>query len=167
MRFAISDEKEIIMSKKDLKYFMRPTEPEIITAPGPDSFKDSEGKTIDFEIKVLTQSSITKINDRYKRRIMATDKKGNPLINGNTLVFREEDDRARAVRHLIVEALQYPNLNDPELMKHYNCVDVTDMPLLVFSKPDEYAHVVNIVLSALGMTGVNEDNAEVEGAKNS
>ena len=88
MRFAISDEKEIIMSKKDLKYFMRPTEPEIITAPGPDSFKDSEGKTIDFEIKVLTQSSITKINDRYKRRIMATDKKGNPLINGNTLVFR-------------------------------------------------------------------------------
>ena len=91
MRFAISDEKEIIMSKKDLKYFMRPTEPEIITAPGPDSFKDSEGKTIDFEIKVLTQSSITKINDRYKRRIMATDKKGNPLINGNTLVFREEE----------------------------------------------------------------------------
>ena len=83
------------------------------------------------------------------------------------MVFREEDDRARAVRHLIVEALQYPNLNDPELMKHYNCVDVTDMPLLVFSKPDEYAHVVNIVLSALGMTGVNEDNAEVEEAKNS
>ena len=53
-RFAVSDEKEIIMSKKDLKYFMRPTEPEIITAPGPESFKDSEGKTIDFEIKVLT-----------------------------------------------------------------------------------------------------------------
>ena len=150
------------MSKKDLKYFMRPTEPEIITAPGPESFKDSEGKTIDFEIKVLTQSSITKINDRYKRRTMATDKKGNPLINGNTLVYKEEDD------HLIVEALQYPDLSDPELMKHYNCVDVTEMPLLVFSKPDEYAHVVNIVLSALGMTGVNEDNAaEVEDAKNS
>ncbi len=32
--------------KKDLKYFMRNTEPEIVTAPGPDSFKDEDGKLL-------------------------------------------------------------------------------------------------------------------------
>ena len=33
-----------------------------------------------------------------------------------------------------LEALQYPNLKDPELMKHYNCADMTEMPLKVFSR---------------------------------
>lgn len=54
-------------------------------------------------------------------------------------------------------------------MEHYKCVDVTEMPLLVFPKSDEYAHVTNIVLSALGLiTQDSEDeNAdEVEEAKN-
>lgn len=41
---------------KNLKYFMRDVKPEIVTAPGPSSFKDESGKVIDFEIKVLTQS---------------------------------------------------------------------------------------------------------------
>ena len=44
--------------KKDLKYFMRNTEPEIVTAPGPDSFKDEDGNVIQFEIKVLTGSVV-------------------------------------------------------------------------------------------------------------
>ena len=30
--------------KKDLKYFMRDLKPEIVTAPGPNSFKDEDGK---------------------------------------------------------------------------------------------------------------------------
>ena len=32
------------MAKKDLKYFMRSTDPEIVTAPGPNSFKDEEAQ---------------------------------------------------------------------------------------------------------------------------
>ena len=155
------------MAKKDLKYFMRNTTPEIVTAPGPDSFKDEDGNVIDFEIKVLSQADINKINDSYRKKSMATDKKGNALIAYGEVVWKTEKDSAKASRHIIVEALQYPNLKDPELMKYYSCVDVTDMPLLVFSKADEYAHVSRIVMQALGLTSTVSDEEDLEAAKNS
>lgn len=155
------------MPKKDLKYFMRNTEPEIVTALGPESFKDEAGNTIVFEIKALTQAVIQKINANYKHRVMATDKKGNPLIANGEVVWKVDNDSAKAARHLIVEALQYPNLKDEELMKYYNCVDVTDMPLLVFPSSAEYNHVVRIVMAALGLIEEqSKDDSEVEEAKN-
>lgn len=153
--------------KKDLKYFMRSTEPEVITAPGLESFKDEEGNVIQFEIKVLTQEEINKINEAYRKRSMATDKKGNPLIAMGEVVWKTEKDSAKASRHLLVEALQYPNLKDPELMKYYGCVDVTDMPLKVFPKADEYQHVSRIVMQALGLASAINDDEELEAAKNS
>ncbi len=153
--------------KKDLKYFMRSTEPEIVTAPGPESFKDENGEVIQFEIKVLTQEEINKINEAYRKRGMATDKKGNPLIAMGEVVWKTEKDSAKASRHLLVEALQYPNLKDPELMKYYGCVDVTDMPLKVFPKADEYQHVSRIVMQALGLASAINDDEELEAAKNS
>ena len=153
--------------KKDLKYIMRSTEPEVITAPGPESFKDEEGNVIQFEIKVLTQEEINKINEAYRKRSMATDKKGNPLIAMGEVVWKTEKDSAKASRHLLVEALQYPNLKDPELMKYYGCVDVTDMPLKVFPKADEYQHVSRIVMQALGLASAINDDEELEAAKNS
>lgn len=154
------------MEKKNLKYFMRDTKDEIVTAPGPDSFKDENGKVIDFEIKVLSQETINKINDAYRKRSMATDKKGNPLIAMGEVVWKVEKDNARASRHIIAEALQYPNLKDPELMKHYNCADMTEMPLKVFSRADEYQHVSRIVMQALGLMETPDDSAELDAAKN-
>ncbi|PLT76270.1 phage tail assembly chaperone [Mediterraneibacter gnavus] len=155
------------MAKKDLKYFMRSTEAEVVTAPGPESFKDEDGNVIQFEIKVLTQAEINQINDNYRKRSMATDKKGNPLIAMGEVVWKTEKDSAKASRHMIVEALQYPNLKDPELMKHYNCIDVTEMPLLVFSKADEYQHVSRIVMQALGLASSVSDDEDMKDAKNS
>lgn len=155
------------MAKKDLKYFMRSTEAEVVTAPGPESFKDEDGNVIQFEIKVLTQAEINQINDNYRKRSMATDKKGNPLIAMGEVVWKVEKDSAKASRHMIVEALQYPNLKDPELMKHYNCIDVTEMPLLVFSKADEYQHVSRIVMQALGLASSVNDDEDMKDAKNS
>lgn len=154
------------MEKKNLKYFMRDTKDEIVTAPGPDSFKDENGKVIDFEIKVLSQETINKINEAYRKRSMATDKKGNPLIAMGEVVWKVEKDNARASRHIIAEALQYPNLKDPELMKHYNCADITEMPLKVFSRADEYQHVSRIVMQALGLMETPDDSAELDAAKN-
>lgn len=155
------------MAKKDLKYFMRSTEAEVVTAPGPESFKDEDGNVIQFEIKVLTQAEINQINDNYRKRSMATDKQGNPLIAMGEVVWKTEKDSAKASRHMIVEALQYPNLKDPELMKHYNCIDVTEMPLLVFSKADEYQHVSRIVMQALGLASSVSDDEDMKDAKNS
>lgn len=155
------------MAKKSLKYFMRETQPEVVTVPGPESFKDEEGKVIDFEIKVLPQSEIMRINEAYRTHRAARDKKGNPLVLNNEIVWETERDSARASRHLMVEALQYPDLKDPELMKHYNCVDVTDMPLHVFPRADEYQHVTKIVMQALGLLSDDAaDSEEIEDAKN-
>lgn len=155
--------------KKDLKYFMCKEEQKIVTAPGPERFKDENGKVIQFEIKVLTQAEITKINDMYRKRSMATDKKGNPLIAMGEIVWKTEKDSARASRHMIVEALQYPNLKDPDLMKFYDCVDITEMPLRVFSRADEYQHVSRIVMAALGLGDYEVDDQTeetLEAAKN-
>jgi hypothetical protein len=154
-------------TKKDLKYFMRSTEPEVVTAPGPDTFKDEEGNVIQFEIKVLSREEINRINENYRKRSMATDKKGNPLIALGEVVWKTEKDSARASRHLIVEALKYPNLKDKELMDYYGCVDVTDMPLKVFPRADEYQHVSRIVMQALGLASAVNDDEEIEAAKNS
>ena len=154
------------MAKKDLKYFMRSKESEIVTVPGPDTLKDEEGNTIQFEIKVLSQEEINKINDAYRRRSIATDKKGNPLIGNGEVVWKTEKDNARATRHMVVEALQYPNLKDPELMEYYKCVDVTEMPLKVFPRTDEYQHVLRIVMQALGLQSSVDDEDDLEDAKN-
>ena len=154
------------MEKKNLKYFMRDTKDEIVTAPGPDSFKDENEKVIDFEIKVLSQETINKINEAYRKRSMATDKKGNPLIAMGEVVWKVKKDNARASRHIIAEALQYPNLKDPELMEYYNCADMTQMPLKVFSRADEYQHVSRIVMQALGLMETPDDSAELDAAKN-
>ena len=94
------------MEKKNLKYFMRDRKEEIVTVPGPESFKDENGNVIDFEIKVLSQETINKINSAYRKRSMATDKKGNPLIAMGEVVWKVEKDNERASRHMIVEALQ-------------------------------------------------------------
>ena len=152
--------------KKDLKYFMRNTEPEIVTAPGPDSFKDEEGNVLQFEIRVLTQKQIEDINASYRHRSMATDKKGNPLIANGEIVWKTERDAARASRHLIAEALVYPDLKDKALMDYYKAVDITEMPRLVFSNPEEYQHVNRIVMEARGIISSASDDEELEEAKN-
>lgn len=154
------------MAKKSLKYFMRDSINEIVTIPGPESFKDENGEVLNLEIKVLSQTEIQRINDNYRRRTIATDKKGNPLAYGGEVLWKTERDSAKATRHLIVEALQFPNLKDKELMDFYKCVDITEMPTLVFSRSDEYQHVVRAVMTALGLIDGADDESIVEEAKN-
>ena len=140
---------------KNLKYFMREAAEveRVVTVPAPESFKDENGKVIQLEVKVLSSERIRAINEGYHTHTVALDKKGNPYINGGNVVFRDERDNAKATRHILVEALQYPKLDDPELMKYYNCVDITQMPEKVFSRADEFAHVTRVVMALLGIGG--------------
>lgn len=151
---------------KNLKYFMRDNASEVVTVAGPETFKDENGNVINLEIKVLTQAEIQRINQNYHKKSIATDKKGNPLAYNGSVLWKEEKDSAKASRHIIVEALQFPDLKDKELMDFYHCVDVTEMPLLVFSRPDEYAHVARVVMTALGLIDGVSDEETVDEAKN-
>lgn len=154
---------------KNLKYFMRERSDEVVTVPGPDTFKDETGKPINLEIKVLSAAEIRKIDEGYRRRSIALDKKGSPYIANGEVVFKVEKDNAKAMRHIIVEALVYPDLKDKALMDFYKCVDVTDMPQLVFSRADEYASVSKSVFAVLGLggeVGDTDESADFDAAKN-
>lgn len=154
--------------KKNLSYFMREKKEEIITAPAPSSFKDENGNPVEMEIKILANDKIRKINESYRKRSIALDKNGKPYISNGEVVFKTENDTMRAFRHIIVEALVYPNISDKELMDFYNCYDKTEMPLKVFSKPGEYDYVFTTIMTALGMISNNENPEEnlVDEAKN-
>ncbi len=152
--------------KKDLKYFMRPVEPEVVTVPGPSTIKDEEGNVLPLEIRTLSQETLNKINEGYRSKVFATDKKGNPLIANGEIVWKVEKDPGKATRHIIVEALQFPDLKDPELMKYYGCVDITEMPLKVFHRADEYQHVSRMVMKVLGLSSEIDDDEDLEAAKN-
>lgn len=151
---------------KDLKFFMREHKEEIVTAPGPDTILGEDGKPIELEIRVLSAQEIRKIDESYRKRGIALDKKGAPFIAGGEVVFKTEKDSARAVRHIIAEALVYPNLKDKSLMDYYKCSDISEMAQLVFPKSDEYAHVTRVVFAALGLSAGGSDDETLEAAKN-
>ena len=102
---------------------------------------------------------------------MATDKKGNPIIANGEVVYRTEKDANRASRHIIAEALVYPDLRDKELQEFFNCRDIVDMVEKVFPSADEMAHVTQVVMAALGLAPSIEaegesDNKLIDDAKN-
>jgi len=140
-------------NKKDLRVFMRESAKteEIVTAPGPDTILGEDGKPVTLEIKVLSSATIQKINDNYKKRAIAVDKKGTPIVANGEVVFRSEKDNIKASMHILVEALVYPDLKDPDLMAFYECRDITEMPFKVFPRSDEFAHVNRVVMAALGL----------------
>ena len=158
------------MAGKDLKYFMRSYTPHIVEVPAPESFVDENGKRIMMKIRELPQAEITKIYNNYTRRTIATDKRGNPIVNGNEVVWKTERDSAKAFRHVIAEALVYPDLKDPELMDYYKCADVAEMAPLVFPTQNDYNYVLRMVNAVLGTGDAELDeqqtSADLEDAKN-
>jgi hypothetical protein len=157
--------------KRDLRAFMRESAKteEVVTVPGPETIKDENGETAMLEIRVLSAATIQKITDNYKKRRVATDKKGQPYIQNGEVVFQTEKDNVRASQHLLVEALVYPDLKNPDLMAFYECHDITEMPMKVFPRSDEYAHVNRAVMLALGIVDgptQEEKDEAFEAAKN-
>lgn len=153
---------------KNLSYFMRDQKEEIVTAPAPESFTDENGNRLELEIKTLSNEKIRKIQDSYRKRSIALDNKGNPYISNGEVVFQSEYDVNRAFRHVMAEALVFPNLKAQELMDYYKCYDISEMPLKVFFKPGEYDYVFRTVMTALGMMADNSEKKEdpVKEAKN-
>ncbi|MBR2186317.1 MAG: hypothetical protein IJ857_03155 [Lachnospiraceae bacterium] len=151
-------EKTNAASNKSLKYFMRDLseKEEIVEIPGVERYKDEEGNIIPFQVRVLSQKTIMDIYDKYKKKEIAYDKKGHPIVNSGEVAFIVDNDAGRATRRIMVEALIYPNLKDKELMDHYKCPSFDDMPYFIFPKADEYAEVQKNVLIALGISSPDE-----------
>lgn len=152
---------------KDLKYFMRKKDPEIVKVPGPDTFKDENGKVIDLEIKVLPMEKVQEIYDLYTEKTLVVDKEGQPKVNSNgEAIWKVKKNNQKASRHVVAEALQYPNLKDEKLMEYYGCHEYAEMPVKVFSSFDEYNHVLRAVMRAIGLMEKPNEDSDIEAAKN-
>ena len=86
--------------------------------------------------------------------------------NGGEVLFVVDNDREKALSHIIAEALVYPDLKDEELMKSYDCFDFTDMPSLVFDDINDYNYVAEVVMKVCGMASAESEDEEIEEAKN-
>lgn len=157
------------MAGKNLSYFMREEakQEQVVSVPGPDTIKDENGNVVQIEIRKLSNDTITKINEMYETKTLLKDKKGNFVVQNGVAVYKIDRDRNKAARHLMVEALVYPDLKDKKLMEFFGCVDITDMPLKVFPDNKEFAHVSRQVLKVLNLVDNDSDEKELEDAKNS
>ena len=62
--------------------------------------------------------------------------------------------------------LAVPEAGRQGLMDYYKCVDITDMPLLVFNNHKDYDYVTKHVLQALGIVEAPKDEDTLNDAKN-
>lgn len=154
----------------DMKYFMREElkSDEIVEVPGIEMFKDDKGEKVPFKVKVIGIDEINKIRKNCTARRIAVDDKGKRLFDkAGRPVFTEDVDNEAATRRLIVEALVYPNLKDPDLMKYYGVNDVMEMPFKLFKNSKDYTYISDTVVEVLGL-GQQEmsDDELVNEAKN-
>lgn len=154
---------------RNLSYFMRETKEEIVKVKAPESFKDENGNIIEMEVKLLSNQHVNKIREKYRRRSIALDKKGNPYIANGEVVFKTENNLGKYFRHVLAEAIVYPDMRSKEIMEFYNCYDISEIPLYVFSNAKEYDYVFKTVLTLLGLLPKDEENTDdkdIEEAKN-
>ncbi len=144
---------------KNLSYFMRDDSKaeQIIKVPAPERFIDENGNPIEMEIRILSTEQINKINDAYTTKRMAFYNK-KPIVTNGMVAYIEERDSDKASRHIIVEALKYPDLKDKAMMDFYKCHDITEMPDKVFPTFDEYKYVSHTVMVALGLVDESDDD---------
>ena len=156
------------MAAKDLSYFMREElkNEDVVEMAGPDSILDENGKPVVFQIKRLLRERVDKIYSHYRKLKPALDKNKRPYVVDGKMVMVEEKDYAKALRHVMAEALVYPNLRDEKLMEYYGCIDVTDMPLKMFTQK-EYAEVIKMLNNVMGLDDEDEEEQEddLESAK--
>lgn len=157
------------MKNKNLSYFMREElkNEDIVEIPGPESILDENGNPVLFQIKRLRRERVDKIYDRYRTLKPALDKNKKPYVVDGKMVMMEEKDYAKALRHVMAEALVYPDLRDEELMKFYDCIDVTEMPVKIFTQK-EYSEVIKMLNHVLGIDDEDEEEQkdDLESAKN-
>ena len=69
------------------------------------------------------------------------------------------------MRHIVAEALVYPDLKSKELMDFYHCYDISEMPLKVFHRPGRSTVRYLIPLCQCLTYKKDEDSDEVKEAK--
>lgn len=111
-------------------------------------FLDEKGNPVPFEIRAITQEENKKLINKNTKR----DKKGIEVFN-----------RGEYLAELTASAVVFPDLNNAELQKGYNCLGATSLiqKMLLVGEFAELANQVQI------LSGLDDDiNKDIEEAKN-
>ena len=155
------------MEKNKLSYFLRKPGPQYKEFEAPSTIKDEDDKPVMIKVRVLTQEEIDKIIENYTTKHTARDgKKKTPIVQNGVLVEKQDRNSGSAMRHLVAEAIVDPDLKSQAAMDFFECWDMSEIIYKVFPTPDEYNYVVNKVLEILGLSNDNDDEDDVEKAKN-
>lgn len=151
-----------------IKAFMRKKakEEEVVSVYAPESFIDENGEKVVMQVKRLSTNRVNQIYEIYNKQVVARDEEGQPIIRNNRIVKDFKQDTEGNINRLIIEALVFPNLRDPELMKFYGCVDVMEMPHAVFASKNEYDYVRDVILSLASTLSGDESKYIIDEAKN-
>lgn len=149
-----------------IQAFMRPElkENPIVEIPGIDTFKDENGVPIPFKIRMITTSDLERIRKGCKVRRIAKDTKGKPIFNGGVVQYSEEYDGNAMGKHMIEEAMVFPDLHDKELLAYYEVNTAVELIDKLFRKLDDFTYVLNKIQE---ISGISDDGDEIiEEAKN-
>lgn len=154
------------MAKNKLSYFMHSKEPEIVKYPAPEGYIDENGKRIELEFRVLSEEEMRDIREHWREKKLVKDH-GKPMVVNGAPVYETNYDSESALREMLIESLQYPNLKDEELMDYYGVVDVMVMPFKVFPKSAELLEVYRAFNVIHGFTEEDgEEVSDLDAAKN-
>lgn len=131
-----------------LSAFLNPVKVENKKVVISNRFLDENGKAVAFEIRPITQEENKKLINKNTKR----DKKGLEIFN-----------RGEYLAELTATAVVFPDLNNAELQKGYNCLGATSLiqKMLLVGEFAELANQVQLI------SGLDEDiNMDVEEAKN-
>ncbi len=161
------------MSTKDLKFFMKEElkTDEVKEVPGLKTFCDDKGNPIPIQIRALDMEKISEIRKNYTVTKLVVDERGKRIFDKSGKPIYDKDmDNLALTNRLIVEAVIFPPLKDEELMNFYDCKSVTDMPMRVFKRNEDYAYVSQQVLEVCGLSDsegeILSDDELINEAKN-
>ena len=156
------------MSAKNasINAFMRPElkEQTIVEIPGIKTFVDENGEPIPFKIRVITTADLERIRKGCRIRKIAKDSKGKPIFQSGVIQYSEEYDGNAMSKHMIEEALVFPDLHDKELLAYYGVNSAIELVDKLFQKLDDYTYILNKIQE---VSGISDDGDEIiEEAKN-
>lgn len=138
INYFLKEKKEIVENKK------------VVVSKG---FKDENGEPIAWEIRQISQAESDQLKEDCTIR---TKKKGARDITEN---FQS----AKFTNALITSAVVYPDLKDPDTLKSYGLLKISDL-LPKMLTVGEYSDLAEAVLEH---NGLDADEEIIEAAKNS
>lgn len=118
-----------------------------------DRFKDENGNSIAWRIKILTENEIDKLRNQCKKRV----------VDPKTRQSHIETDTGKLSDLMVENCVVYPNLNDATLQDSYGAIGAIELAKTMLM-PGEYSDLALAINEANGFASGMAD--KIKRAKN-